>query len=331
MNHWLERDSTNRSNCSFDSGLFGTCMKRTKIKSRKRFLSVYRAAVPMVFPLVLSVCLSACYFATAEYSETMDITHDASQVVTMQAKTSNGAIAVVGTDGNQCVLHAIKTVRAYTVEAAQQIASQVSIDTENIEDAIHITNSYPTLPPGVQVSVSYEIQIPKTVALQLETSNGRIGMEGFTSSVMASTSNGAIDLNGGNGDIWLQTSNGQISVRNATGRIEAETSNGQIEFNGSAETLHLTTSNGRIVSHLNQLDNEGVIETSNGAVEVYVPADFTGNVKAKTSNGSLSCDLPVEILEGSFKEGEITARIGENPTRSLKLETSNGSLSLMKR
>lgn len=108
------------------------------------------------------------------------------------------------------------------------------------------------------------------------------------SSLDVSTSNGAIHVSGVTGPIELTTSNGAITVRNA----------------GAAE----------IHAH-----------TSNGAIEIEVPAGLNANLSARTSNAEIHSDVEVTASHAgaNFMEGKI-GRGGP----AMDLRTSNGLIYL---
>ena len=102
------------------------------------------------------------------------------------------------------------------------------------------------------------------------------------------TSNGAVRVEGVEGPGRFRTSNGPISLTGYKGNIEAQTSNARID--------------------LERFSGSAVLISSNGSIEAK---GIKGFLEATTSNG------PIEIE---------TAEL--DPARSVKLETSNGPITL---
>ncbi len=104
----------------------------------------------------------------------------------------------------------------------------------------------------------------------------------------AETSNGSIRAESLDGSARLKTSNGSMRFRDLNGDIEATTSNASIE--------------------VSEFNGGAVLKTSNGRIRAE---GIRGNFSGDTSNGSI--DVTIEELD---------------PGRSLRLDTSNSSISL---
>jgi DUF4097 and DUF4098 domain-containing protein YvlB len=67
----------------------------------------------------------------------------------------------------------------------------------------------------------------------------------------------------------------------------------------------------------------GKISSSNGAVVVKVGKDTSANLSARTSNGSVSVDVPWQATETG--KSRVSGKLGRGGS-SLELSTSNGSI-----
>ncbi len=264
----------------------------------------------------------------AEYSEKLDWTLDGAGVSTIDAQTSNGSIALRGSDQDQVMVYAWKKVRAPTEAAAEEFARQVQVHVERQENAIRIYKEHPTLPPGINVSVRYEISAPRAVGANFRTANGSIHIHEIDGAVEAVTANGAIELQGGAGNVNLHTCNGAIKLRDAAGHIRADTSNGKIEatvrqFEGGV----FSTSNGSIAVKICEGSAPVTATTSNGAIRLTLPVGFSGQLDAKTALGRVHAALPVAVTGGS--RNRLVGRIGAGGEAMVKLHTGNGGIHLM--
>ena len=121
------------------------------------------------------------------------------------------------------------------------------------------------------------------------------------------------------------TVNGSIRATGLEGPVEANTVNGGIEIStsGSAEAH---TVNGTIEARLGSLGDDAVLEfeTVNGGIDVAMPENAGVTVDARTANGSVHCDLPIET-DGRSDRRRLSGRIGDGAAR-LRLSTVNGSI-----
>lgn len=110
----------------------------------------------------------------------------------------------------------------------------------------------------------------------------------------------------------LKTSNGNVQVEADQAAVKAETSNGTIRFLGGL------------------VAGEQSFQTSNGNVELLLPANAGFRVEAQTSNGQVVTDFPVS-RSGRANPTSLLGQVGDNPTTVLRLQTSNGSIQILQR
>lgn len=119
-------------------------------------------------------------------------------------------------------------------------------------------------------SVAFELMVPRATALRLRASNGGIRLQDLTGEVNARTTNGGISLVGG------------------AGRVHGETTNGGLRIELSGATW----------------EGDGVeLRTTNGGVQIRVPADYSAELEFATVNGGMQFDIPIVV------EGRIDRRI----------------------
>ncbi len=155
------------------------------------------------------------------------------------------------------------------------------------------------------------VVVPESVDLDLETSNGRIEVEGVEVTTLASlrTSNGRVTLTDVAGDVKVKTSNGRINILDFIGQVDARTSNGSIDFSGTLWS-----------------DSENELRTSNGSIDVTLVDTPGVEVDASTSNGKVRSQLPITI-SGETRGNRLVGTIGTGGS-SLEIHTSNGSIAI---
>jgi DUF4097 and DUF4098 domain-containing protein YvlB len=229
----------------------------------------------------------------------------------------NGGVTFEAWDRNEVHIVAEKQVRAGSDDQARKLMSQIKIDVVPGPAGLRIDTHMPKRGEGgfladlfnggeVNMSVSYKVQVPRQVALDVINSNGALAVTGTQGHTKLETSNGALTVHGVAGDMTLKTSNGHISVAGSQGAVKAETSNGGIDAELARYSGH-----------------ELSFETSNGAVSVRLPRDARFTVDAETSNGGVKSDFPV--AGGKPGKHSLKGTVnGGGPT--LYIRTSNGGV-----
>jgi len=142
---------------------------------------------------------------------------------------------------------------------------------------------------GRSGKVDYRVTVPAGARVHLSTVNGPVSVEGVA------------------GELRVSSVNGSVTVRDASGAVEAETVNGGIDA-----AYAVVPASG---SHH--------FETVNGGIEVSLPEGSTGRLAAKTVNGSVSCELPIDNVQKSRRR--LQGRLGPGEG-SFQMETVNGSV-----
>ena len=92
-------------------------------------------------------------------------------------------------------------------------------------------------------------------------------------------------------------------------QVNAESSNGALSFAGSLA------------------EGESVIKTSFGSITVALPADAQFQLDVQTSFGTIDTGFTL-TTDAKLSKTHIRGNVGENPKSSLKLVTSNGSITV---
>lgn len=264
-----------------------------------------------------------------EATQTLEGSFDVTGAVDLDVFTSNAQVTVLGVEG-QTSVEVIATLRSRggsLIEAANRVA-QIAV--EMIHDGNHVVLSYDASAHSWDVrrysSVDFEITVPPTVDVGVDTSNGRIEISEVIGILQLDTSNGAIDVSDAVGELDASTSNGTIAVDTFEGILDLNTSNGRIEMDDVVGVIDAQTSNGQIEfsgTLSNGLDHR--MTTSNGRIDVTLPADSSLIIEARTSNASISTNL---LLIGDTAGNEWNAVLNPPATGTLTLETSNGGIEI---
>lgn len=146
---------------------------------------------------------------------------------------------------------------------------------------------------GSRASITFEVQVPRGVRLNARTTNGNVQGHNLVSVVEASTTNGNVDVSTSE---WASasTTNGGIHV-----------SIGNAKWNGELKE-----------------------STTNGSVDVTLPAAAEFTLDAATTNGGVHTDFPITV-QGSFNSKRLSGTVGAGG-RDLRVSTTNGGIKLTK-
>jgi putative adhesin len=125
------------------------------------------------------------------------------------------------------------------------------------------------------------------------------------------------------------TTNGAVHCVNLESVVEAATTNGNVEVSTS-EWASAKTTNGDVRVALGNAKWSGKLQfmTTNGSVDVTLPASAEFSVNAATTNGGIRSDFPVTV-QGTLGPKTLSGTVGGGG-RELKVATTNGGIELKK-
>ena len=227
----------------------------------------------------------------------------------IRVRNLNGAVRVRPATGDQVEVTATKQWRrgdpkSVRIESRKSSDGSILVCALWTEDTICSEDRYSTHDDRganrdednrKDVSVDFEVRVPKGVKVGSWTVNGGVSVDGVTSEVRASTVNGSVDAVSSGGPVQASTVNG--SVHATMGRLDGD------------QDLDFSTVNGSVV------------------------AEFVGDIDAdidlSTVNGRFETDWPVTIT-GRIDPRHLRATLGKGGRR-IRLSTVNGNVELRKR
>jgi len=253
----------------------------------------------------LSLAAMAFVVATsvsaATRTETIDRTFDVRPGAAVKLSNVNGRITISAWDQPRVKVVAVKKVEADSDEI-QQAMNELRVDIQPRDGGLVIDTRYPRENDGgsflawifgdhIEAQVTYELTVPR--AMNVDVSN----------------TNGAIHLSGVTGTHELETTNGKIDVARCAGSLDASTTNGAIH--AELTKVH----KGRPMR----------FETTNGRIELELPADLAVDLDASTTNGNIDSELPVSTTR--IDRNSLRGSINGGGT-SLRMRTTNGGITL---
>ncbi len=256
--------------------------------------------IGVIFFVLLIGTLSGCIGPVA--TETITGTYHVTDATVVTVSNINGQVEITGWNGSTVELTAVKRSSVGQADLANINISAIA--TSNTRLDIKTTYSGPST---TQPSVDMTLKVPVNVTIGTVAS-----------------SNGAIRISGIKGDAILSTSNGAITVNQVNGSVSAATSNGAVEIRGTTGITSVHTSNAAISAEVRGIRDDVTIDTSNGAITVYLSPQLNATVDASTSNARVTVQgitLNVSLLQ----ETHMVGTLGTDGNR-ITIRTSNANV-----
>lgn len=251
----------------------------------------------LLFTAILTIAAAQAGASTLD--ENFDRTFDVRPGAVFALTNTNGGITVRSWDQPKIRIHAVKHVESRDADAARSAMKAVTFALSQPNGGLRIDTKYPKTADGifewiagtsVNISVTYEVMVPRTMDLQIEDTNG------------------AIEASDVRGSHKIETTNGHIKLTRCAGDVNAETTNGGIEADLTA------VNTGRGVR----------LETTNGHISARLPRTMAARVDAANTNGAISSDLPITMV-GSHDKHALRGTLNGGGAE-LRLRTTNGSI-----
>jgi len=125
------------------------------------------------------------------------------------------------------------------------------------------------------------------------------------------------------------TTNGNVLGHKLASVVEATTTNGNVDV-ATSEWASASTTNGGIHVSIGNAKWSGELKerTTNGSVDLTLPAAAEFTLDAATTNGGINTDFPVTV-QGSFNSKRLSGTVGAGG-RELRVTTTNGGIKLTK-
>lgn len=203
----------------------------------------------------------------------------------------NGGIRIRGWDRGDVLVRSKIMTHADTDADARRLASAVRIDTSGGR----VRSEGPSTNRDESWSVSFEVQVPRSAVLTLNTRNGGISIDDFRGTATFRTANGGLSLSHVGGDLRGETTNGGLTI----------------DLDGD------------------HWDGAGLdVETHNGGVRLTLPANYSAELETGTVNGGIRIDFPVTV-QGRLGR-HFTTTLGAGGPK-VKAMTTNGGVTIRRR
>jgi hypothetical protein len=137
------------------------------------------------------------------------------------------------------------------------------------------------------IQIDYEIEAPKSVALNVRTGSGDIEIDDLGRFLKAQTGSGNVRAHGVAGSSELQTGSGDIELENGgSGEIKAQTGSGNIRIHRVDGAITARTGSGDIEAD-GSVTASSRLQSGSGNIRLHLGSGAHYNADASTGSGSI--------------------------------------------
>jgi len=243
-------------------------------------------------------------------------------------QNTNGSIKVNGWEKNDCRVTANIEVGLQDNQKAEELLEKVSIQPKLSYRKIAVGITTPEkAQQEIAPKVDFQIMVPKTADLELNTNTGNITVAEVTGEIECKTSEGVILARKINGNVRLRNNYGKILIKTSnfdnavirgnTADVSCEDISGNINIRVSTGQVKV-----QYAKTAPQICNVA-ITTTDGDIDFTGPVNFSANVQARTIKGEIQTDLPLKIQGKRRKTASGTLGSGEG---KLSIRSTVGSI-----
>jgi DUF4097 and DUF4098 domain-containing protein YvlB len=233
---------------------------------------------------LLFICLATCAAGFAQNRKEFKFTAQPGATITITNEF--GPVTVRPANGRQVVVTA--TLASDKVEVDQaQTGNRIQLRSHLQQPRLSVD----------QARVDYEVSLPPDVAVTVRSANGPISVERMRSDITAEGDTANIDVHDvANGRVHVRSMGGAVKLTNINnGNIEVTSVSGPVDMrNVTGPKTEVNTTSGKITYTGNFGTNGDYSFTNhNGDIDVFVPANISVEIAARSLKGSVENDLQV--------------------------------------
>ncbi|MCI0660131.1 MAG: DUF4097 domain-containing protein, partial [Acidobacteria bacterium] len=193
---------------------------------------------------------------------------------------------------------------------------EVSIEDRSSGNSVDVRVRYPEN-CNCEASVRFEVKVPSEISYRYNS---------------VSSVSGNVKVSNTNGDLRAKSVSGDVTVKSAIGLVDAASVSGDVSVGEVNGTVSSKSVSGNVEVEIRSLEGAESMDFASvsGSVRVKLPGNLDADVKMSTMSGDLRTDFPLTIEEAKHGPGRrASGRIGSG-SRSLKLSSVSGSVSLLR-
>lgn len=224
----------------------------------------------------------------------------------------NGGVVVHGWDKPDVQVTVCKAVGASSQSGADGLLRQIKLRINQGDVTVE------GVPEDGDVWIGLLIQVPRGIAMQVNTHNGPLSIQDVEGNVGAETENGPIALRHCSGTMEVSAQNGPVSLKQGSGKVRIDLQNGPL----SVELEPQAWQGEGLVAH-----------TQNGPLSVKLPQNYRSGVEVDASWHSPfrcqmdACSAAVKDWDNEGRSRSIRLGPSGAPT-VVRISTVNGPVSI---
>lgn len=261
----------------------------------------------LTFRLLLSAALVCALLALTAAAQDFQRSYNLGAGGTVNVRSISGDVKVTGYEGQAIVVTGFKEGRD---------RERVSVEDQSGDNAVDVRVRYPEN-CDCDASVRFEVKVPRSVSYRFES---------------FSTVSGDVEVNGVTGELRARSVSGSVTVKGVNGAVNASSVSGNVRVGEVNGTANAKSTSGNVEVEIRQLQGAGNMDfgSVSGDVRVKLPDNLDAEVKMSTLSGDLKTDFPLTIEEAKWGPGKKASGKVGGGTRSLKLSSTSGSVSLVR-
>ena len=313
------------------------------MKSNTHFrFSVLFLAVLVIWPIAEAQAASGSF----EKSITVD------EPIQLDVRTGSGKITIEsGTSGRIEVVGHISTKRGFFSRSSKNAEEAVRLfESEppvELVDGQLLIGHYENNKYGRNVTINYDIIVPREIQVASHTGSGSQTISGVTGPVEVSTGSGSIKLDHVGGPVEASSGSGSIRAEGVAGAFQAHSGSGSIRMDQvSPGDVDVSCGSGNIVldnvvGELSAHTGSGKIvvdglptgswtlDSGSGTIKITFPDDAAFELDARAHSGSINVDHPLTI-RGTVSKKRLSGEVrGGGPL--IEIETGSGNIRIDER
>jgi hypothetical protein len=283
-------------------------------------MSDHKRTIAQGWTLALALCLPL-----SAYAQKKEFKYTVAPGASITVANHKGNIAVKPAAGRQVVV------------TGTPASDKVEIDASQAGNRVTVRSHAVGKPSGDEGKVDYEIQVPADAAIAIESGSGDIRLEGVRGGVSIDSEEGEIEVRGVNGGfVQIQSVNGGISLVNVSkARVQVTSPGGNIRMeNVSGASVSAKSTSGKI-TYAGDFGGAGnyLLTNHSGDIEVTMPTTASVDLRARSLNGSVENDFPLQKpAHPAFeaKEGKALLGTSNSASSAVELRSFSGKIRVKK-
>ncbi len=286
----------------------------------------------VLFGVLFGLGAFACDHHRLEESTTEELRFTTGERTVVEVRIEAGRVEVLG--GEPGVVEVVFKNRARAADRARARLLLENIRAEAVQDGDFVRvkahsgiGGAVTLGGTVWTDVVIRVP-PVSTELDIRTEDGRIEIEAVSATIVAETGDGRIRIADVEGTVRLRTRDGAITGTNLTGDFDVLSDDGRIRLDGSFGQLRVLTADGSVRVNgrdMTTISNDWSIRTSDGTIELALPASLGAEIDATTADGRVINNL--SHFKGTEHRSRVKGTLGTGG-RLILVTTMDGRIVL---